>query len=169
MKKITLAITLISCFACQSQPNELTDDEFYNIKLNGVKLRAIYDTNGDENQMKSLFGTGLNYKFENDILISKDFWSPNNFYISFHSDDGDYYYLSRFNIRSASIPIEIKDVQYRIGDEVNFGFNIRTGEVLNETIKVVTFIDQSHLSCPLYIRFDPITNKIVGIEFDALF
>ena len=103
MKKIYVIITIVflSSYSCKAQVNKLTRTEYYNIRINDVTFQSIYDTNGDEASMKALFRSDLEFEFENDILISKQFWN-NNFTINFDSDEGNYYFITFINIHSYS-------------------------------------------------------------------
>ncbi len=139
------------------------------IKLNNVTFQSIYDSNADKNQMNSLFGNDLSFKAENDVLIIKKFWKPNLYFINFMSDNGNQYYLSNFTIKHPSIPIEVRGVQYRIGDITNFGNNVVIQDNPNENSKYVSFTDQETNSLSLLFEIDKATRKIIRIKFDAYF
>lgn len=58
MKKILIITVLLTSYIAKGQAinNELTFDEWNNIKINGVTLERIELTNGDANEFKLLFG-----------------------------------------------------------------------------------------------------------------
>ena len=109
MKKIYLIITIlfVGLYSCKAQLNELTQTEYYGIKINNVTFRSIYDTNADLTKMRALFGNDILYKFENDILIRKEFWKPGLYYFNFNSDMGNDYFLTVFKIRSSLVSVTV--------------------------------------------------------------
>lgn len=163
---ITITILLVSAFSCKAQLNELTETEFYEIEINNISLRSIFDTNADLTQMRALFGSDLLYEFENDILITKEFWKPNLYYFSFDSDIGSIYNLSYFKIRNFSINIKVKGITVRLGDDKSlFGNDIVINT--NNGDNSIVFIDQLTGSAALAFKIDKTTNKITEIEFNV--
>lgn len=168
MKKIYLIITivLVNTYACKAQLNELTRTEYYNIEINDVTFQSIYDTNGDETNMKDLFGSDLSYEFENDILISKQFWND-DFTINFDSDDGNYYYISFINIHTPSVNLKIKGITVKLGDNKSvFGNNV-VMNTFKGGVNSIVFIDEDTGSVALDFKINKFTNKIIEIGFNA--
>jgi hypothetical protein len=161
MKKIYLIITIlfVSICSCKAQTIQLTGTEFYNIKVNNNTLRSIYDTNADVTKMKALFGSDLLYKYENDILIYKEFWN-HNYSFSFGEDDN----LDYFKVHSSSITVIVKGITVKLGDKVSvFGNSI----VINTYNGDNSVVFVSELSSSIAFKIDKITNKIIEIEFNA--
>lgn len=166
MKKIYLIITivLVSTYSCNAQLNELTQTEYYNIKINDVTLQDIYDTNADVTEMKALFGSDLLHESENDILIRKEFWKPNLFYFNFNSDMGINYFPTIIKIRSSLVNITVKEMTVKLGDDVDvFGANPITNTINGDN----SVVFGSELSASIAFKIDPVTNKIVEIEINA--
>ncbi|WP_421762564.1 hypothetical protein [Ekhidna sp.] len=65
------------CTKCQPKTNDLSPEQFANIKLNGVTLKSIWETNGNEAQVKNLLGIPLSINKEGEFtdgIISRDFY-----------------------------------------------------------------------------------------------
>ena len=77
-KYITLKISfcfflfLNLCY-CQTR-NYLTKGQFENIKVDGISLKQIVESNGEIRKMSSLFGNTLKYKKVNEPNESIGFW-----------------------------------------------------------------------------------------------
>ncbi len=167
MKKtyLIIIIALVSTFSCKAQLNELTQTEYYGIKINGVTFRSIYDTNADLTKMRALFGSNLLYEFENDILISKQFWND-ALTINFDSDMGNDYYITFININNSSARVTIKGVTVNLGDDKSvFGKSVVINT--NKGDNSIVFIDQLTGTAALAFKIDKITNQIIAIEFNA--
>ncbi|QMU65279.1 MAG: hypothetical protein GKR88_13900 [Flavobacteriaceae bacterium] len=165
MKKTYLLVTilLLSAYSCRAQMNELTQSEYYGIKINEVTFQEIYDTNADFTQMKALFGNDLSYEFKNDILISKQFWND-DFDINFDSDEGTNYFPTFINIYDSSIIVKVKGIELRLGDDRS-----KFGSLpFNTNSKSYVFTDQDTRSTSLYFKIDETTDKIIEISFFTL-
>lgn len=167
MKKIYIIITifLISTFSCIAQLNELTPTEFYGIKINGVTLRSIYDTNADLTKMRALFGSNLKYEYENDILITRQFWND-ALTVNFESDIGNDYYISFINLNNSSANVTVKGVTVNIGDDKSvFGKSVVLNT--NKGDNSIVFIDQLTGTAALAFKIDKKSNKIIAIKFNT--
>ena len=168
MKKLYLliAILFIGLYSCKAQLNELTQDEYYGIKINNITFKSISDTNADLTQMRALFGSDVLYEYSNDILITKKFWKSNFYFFAFDSDLGNEYFLTYFKIRNSSVSVTVKEITAYIGDDVSvFGNNvvINTNNGSNSAV----FIDALTGSTALAFKIDKVTSKIIEIEFNA--
>lgn len=167
MKNIFCSITflilpLIGC--SQTNYNELTTSDYYNIKINGVTFQSIYDTNGDETSMKVLFGSDLMYQYENDILILKDFWKTDLYYFSFDSPEGNYFAPLYIDVSNSLIIVTVKGINVKIGNHKNvFGNDI----IVNINTNSIIFTNSDTGTESLAFKIDPSTNRIIAIEFDA--
>lgn len=165
MKKIYLIITiaLISSYSCKAQLNKLTRIEYNNIKINDVTFQSIYSTNGDEASMKALFGSDLEFEFENDILISKGFWKPELYSFLFSSNDGNYYVPTSISIFNSSETVTVKGIAVKLGDDKSIFGSL----LLNTNTNSIIFIDEETGTSSLAFKIDPSTDKIIKIEFNA--
>lgn len=164
MKKIYVIITIVflSSYSCKAQVNKLTRTEYYNIRINDVTFQSIYDTNGDEASMKALFRSDLEFEFENDILISKQFWN-NNFTINFDSDEGNYYFITFINIHSYSSTVTVKGITVKLGDDKSIFGSL----LVNTNTNSIIFVDEETGTSSLAFRINPATNKIIKIDFNS--
>ena len=167
MKNLNLIIIalLIGSYSCKAQPqlNQLTYSEYYNIKIDGVSFQSIYDTNGEEVEMKALFGNDLLYEYKNDILISKGFWKPSLYSFSFESPEGNYFTPLSISIWDSSITVTVKGINVKLGDSKSiFGNTIMFHENTN------SFIFSSYTgTSSLAFKIDENTNKVIAIEFNS--
>lgn len=165
MKKIYVIITIVflSSYSCKAQVNKLTRTEYYNIRINDVTFQSIYDTNGDEASMKALFGSDLEFEFENDILISKGFWKPELYSFLFSSDEGNYYVPISVSIFNSSVTTTIKGIAVKLGDDKSIFGSL----LLNTNTNSIIFVDEETGTSSLAFRINPATNKIIKIDFNS--
>lgn len=169
MKNVFLIsiLSILSFSFCQAQLNEISLEEFNNIKINEITLKTIYETGGDILQMKYLFGNDLIYQPNTsgpDEGI--DFWNE-NIYFNFEKYRNDNYYsLSNIQVLKSNIIVSVKGYNIKIGDSVNvFGTNIskfRTDEDFS-----VIFTDKLTGSASLKFQIDEASQNIKSIEFYA--
>ena len=168
MKKINLIVTIlfVGLYSCKAQTNQLTEAEFYNIKINNITLRSIYDTNADLTKMRTLFGDSLVYQANTTgPSLGRDFWND-NIYLNFEDDSntGNQYNLTNIQVESSSENVTIKGITIKLGDDVSiFGKNVVINR--NNGDNSVVFI--SELSSSFAFKIDELTNKIIEITFNA--
>lgn len=171
MKNIlTIVVLLFFGISCQAQPttNELTEEQFNNIRVNGILKTDVEATNGTIQEMESLFGVAhsvtdngeeigehtrkfvyLNNNLNEDYFIFKNL-SPNNSVK-----------IIEFKISS----ITINGITINIGDNINLlGNNILFNERTDGTMSIIySLFDYDGFS--IVIEFDQNTNIITKIEY----
>lgn len=167
MNKVILILTLISfTFSCKAQmlTNELTTEQFNNIKINGILKTAIEDTGGNVTQMESLFGEpllieeqegGIEEGYRNFIYNNLSF-TFSNIYSS--ESDG---FIESFETDN----ITINDVTIHVGDNIavlgsDIVFNNR-----KDGTKSIIFTHLFYDCCPIIIEYNQLTNTITKIEY----
>ena len=113
--------------------------------------------------MKALFGSDLEFEFENDILISKGFWKPELYSFLFSSDDGNYYVPTSISIFNSSETVTVKGIAVKLGDDKSIFGSL----LLNTNTNSIIFIDEETGTSSLAFMIDPSTDKIIKIEFNA--
>ncbi len=124
MKNYIILILSIAFFSCKAQTNELSIQEFSNIKIDNIEFKEILDTRGDSNQVKSMLDTNLQietgeepdywvqFSFSKYMLLFQDGKKSN---LGTVSD----YQLTDFLIKDSSIKLSIKGVEIKLGDNID--------------------------------------------------
>ncbi len=122
MKKISKIILinflLLFSLSCVSQTNYLTFSEYVGIKINGISISNISNTQGDQNAMNTLF----NRNFQYESLTIPDYYKKfkdNDLNIQFLKDSNNSaygYQLDMLMILSSNVNIEIKGHSFKLGD-----------------------------------------------------
>lgn len=168
MKKIILILTILASglwsMSAQMTSNELTTTEYNSIKVHGVLKTDIEATQGDIQEMETLFGSAQLIEEETDGIGDgyRNFIYSNN--LSFTFTD---VYSSEFDASIESFEtnnICINDIQINVGDNISILGDI----VFNQNTDGTQSIIYTHLfydCCPIIIDFDQNTNIITKIEY----
>ncbi|WP_420315979.1 hypothetical protein [Ekhidna sp.] len=176
MKKISiiiLCLVITTTINAQIKPlstiNELTANQFENIKLNGVTLKSIWDTSGNEDAIKNLFGepTYINKQSEfADGVISREFYFDGiemGFYNSFSSMGN----LGGFKITSSTPSITINGITIKIGDNISKLGNVVITNMTTGGKSIVYSPDYDETTF-LAIEFDESSGTIQEIIYYVL-
>ncbi|RSK41776.1 hypothetical protein [Mangrovimonas spongiae] len=152
---------------CKSQPatNELTQEQFDNIRIDGILKLDIEQTNGDVEEMASLFGTPQSM-VDKGVEIgehTRKFVYVNNSCIVFNglSSNLTTPSISYFNVNS----ITINNQTASIGDNINvLGDDIIMNENVDGTQSIIfSLFDYDGFS--IIIEFDQSSDLITKIEY----
>lgn len=167
IKDFSVIIFLLITFSCMSQErNFLTQSEFNNILVDGVKWKDICETRGEINEMKTLFSNTITYKRTDDPDSSIGFWDSNKgFYFDFEDRSGNgNHELVYFSIDNTSSNITIKGMSIKLGDHISNLGNIKINTYSDGTKRVI-FINENSESDGLFIKCSATTNEIIEIEY----
>ncbi|MDA9316789.1 hypothetical protein N9Q58_02600 [Polaribacter sp.] len=142
----------------------LTETEFNNILVDGVKWIDIDETLGKVDGMKNLFGSSINYQIGIEPDPSIGFWDK-GFYFDFQEGGDGEYELFHFSIDDNLSSITIKGVTVTIGDSIHnlSGININSYQ---DGSSGVIFVENGSGSDGLFIKYNPSTFKITEIEYN---
>lgn len=172
MKKIIIYIVfglVVFSAKCQPQTNDLSADQFENIKVNGATIKSIWETNGNEAEVKKLFGLPLSVNKEGEFaegVISRDFYYNGlefGFYNNFSANGN----LGGFEITNSSHSITIRGVTVRIGDKYSKLGLVKLNTNRNGT-KGILFVPDNDETIYLSIEFDQTTKVITKISYYVL-
>lgn len=167
-KYITLKISfcfflfLNLCY-CQTR-NYLTKGQFENIKVDGISLKQIVESNGEIKKMSSLFGNTLKYKKVYEPNESIGFWDK-GFYFDFEDRSGNgTFELVNFSIDDSISIISINNNDITIGSSIR---NMKGVTVSNydDGTKGIIYAIRGHESEAIFISFNTHTKRILKIEF----
>lgn len=122
--KVLIFALVVTIFSCNAQTNQLSIQEFSNIKINNVLLSEIQNTKGVENTIKSLFGNDLSVLRGEEPSYWVKFTSP-SFKIIFRDGQNfetgaiNDYQLTSLLVKNSNISVSIKGVDFRLGDNIS--------------------------------------------------
>ena len=98
MKKLYILLLAALFFSqltyAQGLTNTLTEQEYYQIKINNILMGDLIDTRGDYTKLKAMFGNDLQYKAYDLPANGIKFWN-NKILIRVEDDD---FTLTHFNL-----------------------------------------------------------------------
>jgi len=170
MKKsfIIIALFLTSITQCQITSNIISEVEYNNIEINGIKLKDFKATEGNELKIKNLISKPI---LEKDINTGErgpsNYWFKyNGFEIAFTDNSGtpDHPGIAMFRITNNNWSLKIKGKIITIGDDIN-----KLGSVVFN-IKIngdKGIIYQYCNGCNNYIGidFNQLTNEITRVYY----
>lgn len=170
MKKsfIIIALFLTSMVQCQITSNIITEVEYNNIEINGIKIKDFKATEGNEVKIKNLISNPI---LEKDINTGErgpsNYWFKyNGFEIAFtdHSGSPNHPGIAMFSITNNNWSIKIKGTTVTIGDNIS-----KLGSIIFNTKtngdKGIIYQYCNGCNNFIYIDFDKTTNKITEIGF----
>jgi hypothetical protein len=162
MKKIYILLLAALFFsqltyAKQGLINKLTEQEFYQIKINDIPILDLMRTRGDYTKLKAMFGDDLQYEYD-EVDIRKEY---KNSKIDLVFEDADYS-LQSFVLHYPTT-LTVKGKKVKIGDDVS-----ALGLVLVDTSNgeyTVDYIDERTHTAFVSIKIIPETKKIIEIVY----
>lgn len=155
MKNLILAMLILasSLVKCQTA-NIISQTDYDNIEINGVKLIDLKNTYGDPNDIQSLLGKPIS----KNIDIDRDFFNYTfkDFKIGFSSllsNDFNKPILSRFELNGSSVEIKIQGITIKVGDNIS-----KLGSIKFNT-------DRNGDKSILYMKCDG-CNNFISIDFN---
>jgi hypothetical protein len=163
---IILLLAFTSVAQCQTA-NIITETEYDNIKINGIRLVDIKDTHGVESEMETLFDIPISKEINQDGYFSRYYYD--GFRISFSSilSGALEHILGSFHITNNNSNITIQGITFTIGDNISvLGDVVFRTTIYGDRFITYTFCD----GCNNYIaiKFDQITNIITEIYYVEL-
>jgi hypothetical protein len=147
---------------CQTA-NIITPTEFDNIKINGITLKSIRNTLGNQNEVETLFGIAYNTIKDDDPIYGGEIFSIDYYYNGFEC--GFYEKeLSSFEITNNNFNITIKGKTITIGDNINIlGYVIFN--TMNDNKKSIVYMYCEGCNNYISVRFDQTTKIITEIYY----
>ncbi|MCH7523911.1 MAG: hypothetical protein IIC74_02590 [Bacteroidetes bacterium] len=162
--KLIITLIFINNIQAQITANELTLEQFNNIKVHGVLKTAIEATEGEIQQMEALFGTSYTLEEVGQDIgeHQRTFRYSDTFYIYFEGlSPPATPSIAHFGTDS----ITINGITANIGDNISvFGSNLIFSQGLTGLFSVIFTLGHSGC-CPIIIRFNQETNIITKIEY----
>jgi len=149
---------------CQPRDNELSTEDYKQIKFERVLFEDIKMTYGDIKQMEKLFGkTQVEIKGIEIGEEHREFKYENGLQINFNEFGYKNSKIEPYYIKSNSIIV--KNIELKIGDSIEvFGDDIIFNKCNDGTLSI-DFIHLNGDCCPIIIRFDQQTKKVTSIEY----
>ena len=139
-------------YAQQGLINKLTEQEFYQIKINDIPILDLMRTRGDYTKLKAMFGDDLQYKYD-EVDIRKEY-KNSKIDLVFEEDD---YILQSFVLHYPNT-LTIKGKKVKIGDNVS-----ALGKVLihnsSKGEQYVFFDDERTHTAGVTLEINPETKK----------
>lgn len=150
---------------CHGQTrNYLTQEQFENIKVDGVTLKQVMESNGDIKKMSALFGNTLKYKKVNEPNQSIGFWNK-GFYFDFEDRSGNgAFELVNFSIDDGSSILSINNSDITIGSTTRNMKDVAIASYKDGTNGIIYAI-RGRESEAIFISFDAYNKRILKIEF----
>jgi hypothetical protein len=162
MKKIFIILIISTLYNqysySQNKINLLSDAEFEKIKINDIPLQKIIDTRGNYSKLKSMFGNDLKYKTYEKSFEVVEYWN-NKIIARFEEDDRVLTYLKLHFPNT----ITIKGIKVKIGDDIRLLGLVKVDTT--EGAYSVYFNDEETLTASVTIQANPITKKIIEIDY----
>lgn len=152
------ALLFIQTINAQVSLNEITMEEYSQIKINNISIVTIINTHGNHTLLKTLFGNELQYKEYDLPVLGRDIWND-NITISFQDDD---YTLNFMSLRN-STTVTILGRTAKLGDNVNILGNVVINT--NEGDYSVVFVDKDTFTATLAFKINPATKIIEEITY----
>ena len=165
MKNITLILLLAftSVAQCQITANIITEAEYNNIEINGIKYIDLKNTLGEQNAIEALFGIANTMEKDDDPIYGGEI-----LYIEFYYDGLDFGFsegeLGAFNITNNNSNITIQGVTVTIGDNISALGNVIFNTMSNGNQSIV-FQYCDGCNNFISIRFNQTTNIITEIIY----
>ncbi len=162
--KFIITLIFINNIQAQVADNELTADQYNNIKVHGVLKTAIEGTQGNIQQMEALFGSS--YTLEEGGQEIGEHWRiftfSDNFYVHFTELSSIYTpTIAQFGTDS----ITVNGITANVGDNISvLGNDLIFNEGLTGLFSIIFTLGHSDC-CPIIIEFDQETNIITKIEY----
>jgi hypothetical protein len=164
MKKIYILLLAALFFSqltyAQGLTNKLTEQEYYQIKINNILIGDLIDTRGDYTKLKAMFGNDLQQEVYDLPTNGIKFWN-NKIEIRFEEDD---FALTQFILYYPNT-LTIKGKEVKVGDDVSalgpvFVYtDPKNGEMH------VHYRDEKTETASVTIEINPITKKIIEIYY----
>ncbi|QMU64465.1 MAG: hypothetical protein GKR88_09325 [Flavobacteriaceae bacterium] len=160
-----IAITFTSIVQCQS--NIISETEYNNIKINGIKLVDIKATEGNETALRDLVLAVIESKIVNtDPFHPSYIYKYNGFKIGFTDNAGtpNHPGISSFIITKNNWLITIQNKTVTIGDHISILGNV----VFNDNAdgsKSIVYQYCNGCNNFIYINFNQTTNRITEIGY----
>lgn len=162
--KISICFFLFLSLCYSQTRNYLTKEQFENIKVDGVTLKQVMESNGKIKKMSALFGNTLKYKKEYEPNQSIGFWNK-GFYFDFEDRSGNgAFELVNFSIDNSSSTLSINNSEITIGSTTRNMKNIAIANYKDGT-KGIIYAISGHESEAIFISFNAYTKRILKIEF----
>ncbi|MDC9723660.1 MAG: hypothetical protein PSN34_12935 [Urechidicola sp.] len=120
MKKTIVILFIFFTSIVKGQTgNIITETEYNNIEINGVKLGDIKDTHGVESEMENLFGVPVNKEINEAGYYSRYFYNDLRFNFSSILSGKQEHILGSFHIEGTQSSIKINGNIVTIGDNIS--------------------------------------------------
>lgn len=146
-------------YAQQGLINKLTEQEFYQIKINDILIGDLIDTRGDYTKLKAMFGNDLQYKYDQ-VDIRKEF-KNSKIDLVFEEDD---YILQSFVLHYPTT-LTIKGKEVKVGDDVSALGIVLVRTDPKDGEMSVHYRDERTETASVTIDINPTTKKIIQIIY----
>ncbi len=168
MKNLLFIIFIVSAIniQCQPNPNLLTQTEFDNIKINGISLKSIMDSNGSPTIIENLLGISNSKEIDSDGDFNHFDYDGLRIGFSAMMSDDRSFVLSAFRITDNRASITIKNTTFTIGDNISLLGNV-IFSVSTDGSNSIIFKIAANYNNYIAIDFNQTTNiitKIIYIE-----
>ena len=174
MNKLAVLLVLILSIGAykvqsQSNPNYLTSNDYSNIQINGVTLKAINDSKGEANVIDNLFSSNFTYE-EISFPDPYRMFRSLGMYISFDKNHLNEFEIAHLTVSSDNIEVKVGNNTIRVGDSIDSlgAVNITNDDAI---IYEIGLGNGSNLLSQLnyfVIRFNKFDRKIEKIELIVL-
>ena len=164
MKKIYILLLAALFFSqltyAQGLTNKLTEQEYYQIKINNILIGDLIDTRGDYTKLKAMFGNDLQQEVYDLPTNGIKFWN-NKIEIRFEEDD---FALTQFILYYPNT-LTIKGKKVKIGDDVSALGLVLVRTDPSDGEMDVHYRDERTETASVTIKINPITKKIIEIYY----
>ena len=162
MKKLYILLLAALFFSqltyAQGLTNKLTEQEYYQIKINNILIGDLIDTRGDYSKLKLMLGNDLQYKTYDKSFEVVEYWN-NKITVRFEEEDKTLTYLELHY----PITLTIKGKRIKIGDDVSALGLVKVDTANGEYS--IYFNDERTLTASFTIEVNPSTKKITEIYY----
>ena len=165
MKNLTIIILLVftSLAQCQITANIISQTEYDNIEINGIKYIDLKNTLGEQNTVETLFGTANTIEKDDDPIYGGAI-----LYIEFYYDGLDFGFsegeLGGFHITNSNSNITIQGITVTIGDNISVLGNV-VFNTMSDGGKSIVYQYCDGCNNFISIRFNQLTNIITEIIY----
>ena len=146
-------------YAQQGLINKLTEQEFYQIKINDIPILDMMRTRGDYTKLKAMFGNDLQYEY--DLLDTRKEFKNSKIDLVFEDTD---YGLQSFVLHYPTT-LTIKGKEVKIGDDVSALGLVLVRTDPSDGEMSVHYRDERTETASVTIDINPITKKITEIYY----
>lgn len=169
--KLSIVILLFGSCSLKSQKiNLLTESQYTNIYINGVKWSNISNTKGDVSKMKTLMKMNFEKEVEtepNDIVYLSNSTNGISFHFELNNPNNQAdYILYGFEIKNSQVNFEILGKTVKVGDSISKFGTIETN--IFRGVKTAVFVGDGRDSESIAIEFDK-NNRVKLIKYTLFY